>query len=128
MPSYIDRLLAQLRDPEAQVGWLDEAMRRWNNDLSATQREQLACMGSTMDWVLAQIDSRARLRPGENQRALRELGVKSRATLMAYIDKSLAFRDQYPQAPLAYALVNLAGRPPRSILTLEEQLLAIGAY
>jgi hypothetical protein len=41
-------------------------------------------------------------------------------TLRNYVDKCVAFRHTYPDQPLALALVNMAGRKPKRLLTPEE--------
>ncbi len=127
MPSYIDHLLRMLHNPYANPDPLDEAFARWN-ELSAAKRDVLIAQASTMEWVLQMVDTYGRLLPGYGERALCELGKTSRATLQNYIATCSAHRANHPDVPLAYALVNLAGRPAHMVLEPVEQLLAIGAY
>jgi hypothetical protein len=134
--SYIDRLLYQLRHPDAEPDDLDERIARWMN-MSGAKRDKLIGKADTMKWVLAlaQDGTRAKtdndltwLPPGKAQEAIAELGVDSRMTLRNYVNKCVSFRDKRSGYPLALALVNMAGRKPNRLLTPEEQLFAIGAY
>lgn len=127
MPSYIDHLLNQLINPNAPPDLLDELTERWNK-LPAAKRDRYIHQARVMAEILAKSGSTQHMGPGVNRQALEDLGIRSRTTLSSYLAECAAFRAQYPHAPLALALVNMAGRPKRTILTPYEQLLVIGAY
>jgi transposase InsO family protein len=127
MSSYIDRLLNQLSNPDVPPDPLDELMVRWNK-LPQARRDRCIHQARVMAEILAKSGNTQHLGPGVNRQALADLGIRSRMTLSSYIHECAAFRAQYPDAPLALALVNMAGRPKRTVLTPYEQLLAIGAY
>lgn len=129
MPSYIEALLQRLQNPNSPKDDfdLDEAKRRFNN-ASSVKRERYLRRGGTMTWVLQEIEKHDRLRPGKSEQALRELGMTSRARLQLLIDHCSTFRKDHPYEQLYYRMVNMAGRPKWTILSLEEQLLAIAAY
>jgi len=134
--SYIDRLLHRWHHPDEEPDDLDERMARWMN-MSIEKRNELIGKAHTMHWVLDLVEDGKRaqtsdgltwLPQGKAQQALDELGIKTRATLHETIDKCRSFRAKRPDQPLAYALINMAGRPPNQLLSLEEQLFALGAY
>lgn len=127
MSNYLDLLLEQYANPSIEHDPLFESRRRYLM-MDAEQKAALDRKVTALFEILDEYETYGRLRPGKGKDALSALDLTSRSTLKRRIDMTVQFLSIHSRDDLVYTLVNRAGRPPMSILSVEEQLLALGSY